>query len=171
MVLGKITKDGWGLGHVVDVTQYIIDMSDANKIVGLKNKEGKNIYENGYFICHDVLDTHIYRIQVGINSEYDYEPRTKIIETNDISHEKLAEYCAEKFELGYLSDIDVREVTDFLIHGIGVEKLLKAIVEIDYDDGFENCDVDEYRYDTPLSELINNIDGGYGITKIELALD
>lgn len=162
----------WKLGHVYDVTKYFNDLVATDKMYGLKNRDGKCIYEHGYFLCHDVWDTHIYRIQVGINSEYEEEERTKIIETENIHHEDLVDFCIEKFELDEDDfDVDTREKIEILIGKIGLQELLKAIVEKDYDNGFENYDVDEFRYDEPLEALIERIDGGYGITKIDLSIE
>ena len=155
----------WSLGHVYDLTEYFDKMVQEKKITGV----GKNCYKHGYFLCHDVWDTHIYRIQVGINSEYEKEPRTKIIETENVHHGDLLKFCVEKYELNEgLFDFDEREIIEVLIAQIGLEELLKVIVEYDYENGFESYDVDEFRYDTPLEKLVKRIDGGYGITKIDL---
>ena len=155
----------WELGHIYDLTEYFNKMVKENKIIGV----GDNCYKYGYFVCHDVWDTHIYRIQVGINSEYEDEPRTKIIETENIHHEDLVEFCIEKFELDEEDfNVDTREKIGILISKIGLNELLKTIVEYDYEYGFENWDVNEFRYDEPLENLIKIIDGGYGITKITL---
>lgn len=157
----------WDLGHSYNLTQYFNDLVRANKIIGTNN-----CYEHGYFVAHDVWDTHIYRIQVGINSEYEVEPRTKIIETYDISNSDIAEYCIEKYNMSSycFRNSDEREYIDLLINRLGIEDLLKAIVELDYENGFDNEDVTEFRYDTPISELIESIDDGYGISEIELSL-
>ena len=158
----------WKLGHVYDLTKYFDDKVKVGDIW----MPDKNIYEHGYFVCHDVWDTHVYRIQVGINSEYEEEPRTKIIETYNVRHDDLLEFCIEKYELNDgLREFDEREVIEVLIAQIGLKKLLKAVVECDLDNGFENWDVDKFRYDTPLESLIERIDGGYGITKIELDIE
>ena len=155
----------WKLGHVYDLTEYFDKMVKEKKIIGV----GDNLYKHGYFLCDDVWDTHIYRIQVGINAEYEDEPRTKIIETGNVGHDDLLEFCVKKYELNKgLFDFDQREVKEVLIRQIGLNELLKTIIEMDYDNGFENDDVDEFRYDTPLEHLIDVIDGGYGITKIKI---
>lgn len=154
----------WKLGHVYDMTEYFDDLVKNKQIVGM----GDNCYKHGYFICHDVLDTHIYRIQVGINSEYEKEDRTKIVETENIHHEDLVDFCIEKYDLDVDDfDVDIREQIEILIQKIGLNELLKTIVEIDDMRGYENYDVDEFRYDTPLESLIEKIDGGYGITKYQ----
>lgn len=155
----------WKLGHVYDLTEYFDKMVKEKKITGV----GDNCYKHGYFLCHDVWDTHVYRIQVGINSEYEEESRTKIIETENIHHEDLVDFCIEKYQLDENDfDVDTRNKIEILINAIGLKELLKAIVEYDYDNGFENWDVDEFRYDESLENLIERIDGGYGITKINL---
>lgn len=171
------------LGHSYDITGYVTEMSDEKKIIGL-GKKGECLYRHGYFICHDVRDTHIYRIQVGINSMYEKEPETKIIEQCDISHEALLEFCIENYEellikttagrkalIAEANQVDSRKYTELLLAAFGFEKLLKIIVELDYENGFENSDVTEYRYNTPLADVIDKVDGGYGITKVELSVD
>ena len=155
----------WKLGHVYDLTEYFDKLVKEKKIIGV----GDNCYKHGYFLCRDVWDTHIYRIQVGINAEYEDEPRTKIIETENIPHEDLVEFCIERYELDEDDfDVDTREKIEILISKIGLNELFKAIIKYDYSNGFDNWDVDEFRYDEPLENLIETIDGGYGITKIDL---
>lgn len=161
----------WNLGHVYDLTEYVTGLAKIGKILGITDNNNNCCYEHGYFLCHDVWDTHIYRIQVGINSEYEDEPRTKIIETENIHHSDLLDYCIEKYELNgdlIRKTFDDRETIEILIAQIGLEEILKSLVEMDYDNGFENWEVNEYRYDEPLENLVKRIDGGYGITKIHL---
>lgn len=166
-------KNVWRLGTVYDLTKYFNDLAREGKIIGVIDSKDKCIYEHGYFVCHDVWDTHIYRIQVGINAEYDDEPRTKIIEQEDIHHSDLMDYCIEKYGLNkdILTHFDEREYTGVLISRIGIKEVLKSIVEMDYNKGFENWDVTEFRYDRPLEDLIKRIDGGYGISKIDIDVD
>lgn len=151
------------LGHVYNVTDYFNYLTQTNQIVGTND-----CYKYGYFIAHDVWDTHIYRIQIGLNSNYESEPDTKIIETYNIPHEELLEFCKAEYNISINKNIDIRKAISALINKIGLHKLLKIIIHFDYDNGFDNWDVDEFRFNTPLSELISTIDGGYGITKIDL---
>lgn len=168
------------LGHCYDITKYITEKSDKKEIIGISNEKGC-LYQHGYFVCHDVNDTHIYRVQDGINSMYVKEVDTKIIEQYDIPHEDLLEFCIENYEEELLrektgrlllvaenKDVSPKEYTELLVSVFGFEKLLKIIVELDYENGFESSDVTEYRYNTPLENLIEKIDGGYGITKVDL---
>ena len=155
--------NSWQLGHVYDVTHYFNYLTQTNQIVGTND-----CYKYGYFISHDVWDTHIYRIQFGLNSNYESEPDTKIIETCNIPHDELLEFCEEEYDIFLDKYIDVRKIIDELLHLVGLPKLLKILISYDYSNGFDNWDVDEFRFNTPLSELISLIDGGYGITKIEL---
>lgn len=171
------------LGHCYDVTKYITEKSDKKEIVGINGQDGC-LYKNGYFICHDIRDTHIYRVQVGINSIYEKEPDTKIIEQYDVSHEKLLGFCVENYKDDLLKEkngrilliaeskgVNPKEYAELLLSVFGFEKLLKIIVELDYENGFESDDVTEFRYNTPLDALIRKIDGGYGITKVDLTAD
>ncbi|MEE1503029.1 MAG: hypothetical protein UGF89_02135 [Acutalibacteraceae bacterium] len=171
------------LGHCYDITKYIIEKSDKKEIIGIRGENGC-LYKNGYFICHDVRDTHIYRIQDGINERYEKEPDTKIVEECSISHEKLLEFCVENCKEDLLKEktgrdllvaeskgVNPKEYIKLLLSVFGFEKLLKIIVELDYETGFENDDVTEFRYNTPLDTLIRRIDGGYGITEVSLDTD
>lgn len=153
----------WKLGHVIDVTDYFNFLTDSEQIIGTNN-----CYKYGYFIANDVWDTHIYRIQVGLNSQYNPEPDTKIIEMYNISHEDLLDFCKEEYDISINKYIDLRSSIASLIYKIGIDKLLKIIIHYDYDNGFDNWDIKEYRFNTPLTELISNIDGGFGISKIIL---
>lgn len=170
-------------GHSYDVTEFVIEMSDKKKIIGLGDN-GRCIYRNGYFICFDVVSTHIYRVQVGINSMYVAETETKIIEHYDIENEDLLEFCIENYETELLKDgvgrilldaenkgVNPKTYTELLLSVFGLKKLLKIVVELDYENGFENSDTTEFRYDTPLEVLIKKVDGGYGITKLSLSME
>lgn len=153
----------WNLGHTFDVTDYFNYLTKTNQIIGTND-----CYKYGYFICRDVWDTHIYRIQFGLNSNYESEPDTKIIETYNISHEELIDFCKEEYDISINTSIDIRNTINALLHRIGLPKLLKILIHYDYSNGFDNWDVYEFRFNTPLSKLIFNIDGGFGITKINL---
>jgi len=169
-------------GHSYDITEFITAMSDKKKIIGLGDN-GKCIYRNGYFVCFDVLTTHIYRVQVGINSKYEAEPETKIIEQEEIPHERLLVFCIDNYKTEMLEDevgkmllaknqwMNSKELPELLVSVFGLEKLIKIVVEYDYNNGFENSDTTEFRYDTPLETLIKKVDGGYGITKLPLSVE
>ena len=169
-----MNRNSWSLGHVYDVTKYVNAMVNAKKFSGIEDENGECLYKYGYFLCRDVRDVHVYRIQVGINMEYEKEPRTKIIETENISHGTLLDYCLENYALDYsahFKGVDDRKIIDFLLMYIGLENILKSLVAIDYENGFENFDVSEYRYDTSIEALREIIDGGYGITEINLEVE
>lgn len=170
-------------GHCYDVTEYVTKLSDEKKIIGLGDK-GKCLYRHGYFVCFDVFDTHIYRVQVGINSKYETEPDTKIIEQYDIAHDELLEFCIENYNDKFINlydrggkevltaiekNVSVKEYAGLLLDVFGLEEFLKIVVEFDAEIGFENTVTSEFRYDTPLDVLIRKIDGGYGITKVALS--
>ena len=50
----------------------------------------------------------------------------------------------------------------------GFKSIIKAVVDLD---GGDNDDLEEYRYDTPIEDLINDIDAGYGITVLDVNLN
>lgn len=164
----------WSLGHVYNVTKYFNDLAMSGKISGVVVNNGDKktcMYENGYYICRDVKCIHIYRIQTGINSQYEKEPDTKIIEQGRLYYADLLDYCIETYQLSEeeYELVDYRCVVDVLILDIGLKELLKSVVAADAAAGFDNWDVQEYRYNTPMSELLADIDGGYGISEIELS--
>ena len=160
----RVTK--WNLGHVYDLTDYF--NSKAKEIFCTDNN-GEPYYK-GYYVATDVWDTHIYRIVVGINAESEDEPRTKIIEEERLPHYKLAEHCIEELNVPseLFEDADERCYVDILLKYLGIKELLKTIFECDSCNGFETYDVEEYRYDTPMETLIDDIDGSYGISKISI---
>lgn len=143
------------LGHVWDCTEIFKQKVNNGEVVGV-GKGDEMIYRHGYFIIYDVLDFHVYRIQVGINAEYEDESRTKIVEQWDIPKEDVLE------ALDVYDYEDVRTAFDSL-EEISIKEIVDAIIELDC---FDNDRVEEYRYDTSLEEIYADIDGGYGITKL-----
>ena len=163
----------WKLGHVYDCTEYVKQLALSGEIVGLKKPDGTTLYEHGYFVGADVFDLHIYRVCVGINQEYEDEPRTKIVEQVDISKDDLIEKLKElelAFPFGFQ---DSRVIFDELLEYdiVTINDMIKAAIDIDYERCFENDDIEEYRYDTSLEEIRSDIDGGYGITIAEIKDD
>ena len=144
------------LGHVFDLTEY-----------AKKTFKGGD-FSAGYFICEDVWDFHVYRIQIGVNSEYEAEEDTKIIEEEQIHKSNLIEYLEEE-GIAVLPDEDERCVIDSYIgnNSERFKQIAKAVADYDYDNGLENWGVEEYRYNTPIEDLLEDIDGGYGITKLD----
>lgn len=160
----------WKLGHVYDCTEYVKKLALSGELVGLKKPDGKTLYEHGYFVGVDVLDLHIYRVCVGINSEYEDEARTKIIEQADISKSELIEKLKEQETVSPMRGADARVVFDDILKYdvVPINDVLKAVIAIDYDKCFENDDVVEFRYDASLEYIRDVIDGGYGITIAEI---
>lgn len=147
------------LGHNYDVTEYY------NKVRGKYSDCAK------YFICADVWDFHVYRIVIGYNSEYEVEPRTKLIEIENISKYEVLE-AVEK-DLDMIIAIDSMKkfpscLIDADFEDMGFKSVIKAVVNLDFGD---NYDLKEYRYDTPIEELIRDIDAGYGITILDADLN
>lgn len=145
----------FSLGHVWDCTEVFKQKVESGEVTGV-GKGDEMIYRYGYFICYDVLDFHVFRVQVGINAEYENEPRTKIVEKWDVSKEDVLE------ELGVSYYEDARTAFDDL-EEISIKDIVNAIIGMDC---FDNDDVTEYRYDASLEEIYADIDGGYGITKL-----
>lgn len=145
----------FSLGHVWDCTEVFKQKVESGEVIGV-GKGDEMLYKHGYFIAYDVLDFHVYRVQVGINAEYESEPRTKIVEHWDVSKEDVLR------ELGVDDYEDARTAFDSL-EEISIKDIVNAIIGLDC---FDNDNVTEYRYDTSLETIYANIDGGYGITKL-----
>jgi hypothetical protein len=147
------------LGHNYDVTEYY------KKIRGQYTDYAK------YFICADVWDFHVYRIVIGYNSEYEKEPRTKLVEQGDISKRDVLEAVEEDMGMKIFCG-DIRQFPDCLIDAdfedTGFKSIIRAVVDLD--DG-DNFDLKEYRFDTDIEELIEDIDAGYGITILDADLN
>ena len=147
------------LGHNYDVTEYF-------KKFGCGSDSCVK-----YYICADVWDFHVYRIVVGYNAEYEEEPRTKLVEECLISKRDVLEAVEEDMNMtiGYG---DIREFPDCLIEvdyqDMGFKSIIKSVVSLDFGDNF---DLKEYRFDTDIEELIDDIDAGYGITVLDVDLN
>lgn len=147
------------LGHNYDVTEYY-----------KKTGYGSNCCAR-YFVCADVFDFHVYRIIVGYNSEYEEEPRTKLIEQGDIDKRDVLEAVEEDMGMKIFCG-NIKQFPDCLINAdfedMGFKSIIKAVVRLDSGDNF---DLKEYRFDTPIDELVNKIDAGYGITILDADLN
>ena len=152
-------KNVFRLGHNYDVSEYY------------KDKMGDFTSCAKYYICADVYDFHVYRIIVGYNSEYEKEPRTKLIELHDISKRDVLEAVEKDLNMT-IAYRDIRDfpkcLTDVDYENMGFKSVIRAVVGLDNGD---NDDLKEYRYDTPIENLINDIDAGYGITILDVNLD
>lgn len=148
------------LGHNYDVTEYY-----------KKTGYGSNCCAK-YFVCSDVYDFHVYRIIVGYNSEYEEEPRTKLIEQGDIDKRDVLEAVEGYLGMEIFCGGDIRNFPENLIRSdfedMGFKSIIKAVVGLDNGDNF---DLKEYRFDTPMEELIEVIDAGYGITVLDADLN
>lgn len=133
--------DAFRLGHVYDVTDYYHN-----------HKNNGDDFER-YYICADVLDFHIYRIVLGYNSEYEEEEDTKLIERTDIDKRDIIKY------INFPSKCKMIGVRDNWF-----KEVVKAVINCDT---YDNDDVIEFRYNTPIEELIDTIDSGYGITVLD----
>lgn len=158
-IMENYSKKKFRLGHNYDVTDYC-----------KKDGCGKECYEK-YYICSDVWDFHVCRILVGYNSEYEEEPRTKLLEVGDIDKRTVLEAVEEDLDMGIVCG-DIRNFPDILISAdyedMGFKSIIKAVVDLDC--GY-NDDLKEYRYDTPIEDIISDVDSGYGITVLDADLN
>lgn len=148
--------DSFRLGHVYDATDYY-------------HKNNSNDFER-YYICADVLDFHIYRIVLGYNSEYEEEEDTKLIEQTDIDKRDVIEYMKDE-RIAFVDSKDWKNfpsncnVIGFRnVRDNWFKEVIKVVINCDT---YDNDDVIEFRYNTPIEKLIDTIDSGYGITVLD----
>ena len=156
-----VSTNYFRLGRVYDVTERW-KMKHPND----------DFYANGYFICADVWDFHVYRIVVGFNSEYEEEPRTKLVEQGDISKS----YVLRNLELErFTQHHDIRDFPDAFVtqpdDDLCQEWFKKIIDAVMDEDCGDNDDLKEYRFDAELADLRYDIDGGYGMTVLDKDLN
>ena len=154
---GDLVMNTFRLGHVYDVTDFY-------------HKNNGNDFER-YYICADVFDFHIYRIVLGYNSKYEEEEDTKLIEQTDIDKRDVIEYMKNE-RIAFIGSKDWKNFPS-KCNIIGVrdncfKEIVKAVINCDT---YDNDDVLEFRYNTPIKELIDTIDSGYGITILDKNLD
>ena len=157
-----VTNKDFRLGHVYDVTEFY------------KANGGDDTFAK-YLLCNDVWDFHIYRIVVGYNSEYEKEPRTKLIEQSNIDKWQVMAELENQNSPMIIKANDPRNFptrTDVICGGMTSEEWLKIVIKAVIDsDTYDNDDLNEYRFDTPIEKLLNDIDGGYGITVLDKDLN
>lgn len=93
-----------------------------------------------YFIAFDVRSVHILRIQENINDDYEEDEGSVLIEHEMVNYfPDIIRYFEEHYDIGeYMGDD--RIFIDKMIATLGIEKVLKAIVDYDEENGYENYD-------------------------------
>lgn len=156
-----------------DATKYFSNLAGLKKVYGVDE-----IYKHGYYIANDTNDFQVYRIQVGINSQYEAEEDTKIIEWDKISKYEFIDFIEEneiidEDKLGKMKKIAenthsdnnqmIKYLTNLVFAELPLETVISIIINIDADKGFENWDSKEFRYNTDLKELVDVISNGSDI--------
>lgn len=154
----------------IDTTKNLMPLHNYDITEYAMNAYKKECYSNppfqGYVICSDTWDFHVYRIQIGLNAQYDEDEDTSIIEQDKISNRNVAEWLEEKFETE-IPYMDERSLPPYLVREFGLDEVLKAVFEKDVDNGFENWDVYEH-YTTDIDDMKHIIEDIWGITEIKI---
>lgn len=152
-------------GKYYDVSNIVEDMMANEEIYCYPT--GNNKY-CGVYVCMDTNDFWICRILNGYNEEYEESENLYLVERNKISiytvMDKLSEmsnrststFTFKKSESAYTIKNKCHEFIDTY----STEKIIKAVILLDDEDGLGNWDCCEVY---SLEEAIDIIDGGYGI--------
>jgi hypothetical protein len=133
---------------------------DVTKVMNemIKNKELIHYEKDdfvGLYICKDVRDFWIARVSEGLNSDYEIEEGTFLIEREKLGKYDFIEFYVEKTN----KDIHKKEIED-IINSIDDLKLIKNLILYDDYKGLEGWDNLECN---SLNEVIENLDDGFGI--------
>ena len=152
-------------GKYYDVSNIVEDMIANEEIYCYPTDNNKYC---GIYVCMDTNDFWICRILKGYNEEYEKNENLYLVERNKISiytvMDKLSEMSNrstptfKKSESAYTT----KNKCHGFIDTYSTEKIIKAVILLDDEDGLDNWDCYE---STSLEEAINIIDGGYGILK------
>ena len=123
-------------------------------------KEG---YCKGVYICSDTHDIWISRILEDMNTDYDTEKGTWLIERNKIDKYELIDFINENEPTDEKWEADSDYELNYILSNIPAENLIRHTILFDDDQGLENWDnlqCDSY------SECIEAIDSGFGIVEL-----
>ena len=144
-----------------NVTSIIKDMIEKEEIYGYSNAKELN-YE-GVYVCRDTNDFWICRINKGVDEDYE-ESDGYLVERNMVSvinvTEKLEEIYIIQAPNFYVNKFSWKNAIHKYLSKFTTEQIVKVIILLDEENGFENWDYCEAE---SLEEAIEIIDGGFGI--------
>lgn len=107
-----------------------------------------------YFIAFDVRSVHVLRVQENINDEYDYEEGCVLLEHGMYDYNyQVIDYFEENMNIDRY-DGDDRLFIEKMFKTLGKVETLKAIVDMDAENGFENEDCRSFNYMT-VDEVVD----------------
>ena len=119
----------------------------------------------GIYICSDINDFWICRIQKNLNEEYEYEEGTFLIERNKIDNwDVIDKVCELRGRKTYVK-CDKVTMNNFIDTESEI-KLFEAVLTIDDERGFENWDCSQHD---SLEECLVILADIYGIEEIDVA--
>lgn len=107
-----------------------------------------------YFIAFDVRSVHILRVQENINDEYEHEDGCVLLEHGMYDYNyQVIEYFEENMNIDRYTGDD-RLFIEKMFNTLGKVETLKAIVDMDAENGFENEECQSFNYMT-VDEVVD----------------
>lgn len=107
-----------------------------------------------YFIAFDVRSVHVLRVQENINDEYEHEDGCVLLEHGMYDYNyQVIEYFEENMNIDRYTGDD-RLFIEKMFKTLGQVDTLKAIVDMDAENGFENEDCKSFNYMT-VDEVVD----------------
>ena len=107
-----------------------------------------------YFIAFDVRSVHVLRVQENINDEYEHEDGCVLLEHGMYDYNyQVIEYFEENMNIDRYTGDD-RMFIEKMFKTLGQVDTLKAIVDMDAENGFENEDCKSFNYMT-VDEVVD----------------
>ena len=98
-----------------------------------------------YYIAFDVRSVHILRVQENINDEYEHEDGCVLLEHGLYDYNyQVIEYFEENMNIDRYTGDD-RLFIEKMFNTLGKVETLKAIVDMDAENGFENEDCHSFN--------------------------
>lgn len=107
-----------------------------------------------YFIAFDVRSVHVLRVQENINDDYEPEDGCVLLEHGMYDYNwRVIEYFEENMNIDRYTGDD-RRFIEKMFKTLGPVETLKAIVDMDAENGFENEDCKSFNYMT-VDEVVD----------------
>lgn len=107
-----------------------------------------------YYIAFDVRSVHVLRVQENINDEYEHEDGCVLLEHGMYDYNyQVIEYFEENMNIDRY-DGDDRLFIDKMFKTLGKVETLKAIVDMDAENGFENEECKSFD-DMTVDEVVD----------------
>jgi hypothetical protein len=138
--------------------EVVKEMIEKEEIYGYSNN-GEINYE-GVYVCLDTNDFWLCRILKGYDEEYE-DSDGYLVERNNFDIYQVAEKLEEIYDAPCFNTMGKNNIHKYFSK-FTTKQIIKVIILLDVDNGFENWD--NCEADT-LEEAIEIIDGGFGIVE------